>query len=170
MSKTDQDAIEFSSKSNAYHEFSNFSPQGIKIEGAYWPRRSNISSRPRNSPTCPNIRRRSEGLTLQRWPRRSGEPERSLLRDDWEDVKEAVMLEALRAQFQTHPALRRMLLETGERLLIEKAPSDSYWGCGRTGNGKNRLGVLLMQVLEELRIQDYQDLGTNPEETDQCGA
>ena len=28
---------------------------------------------------------------------------------------------------------------------------DEYWGCGRKGNGKNRLGQILMQVREQLK-------------------
>ena len=39
----------------------------------------------------------------------------------------------------------------GGALLVENAPGDAYWGVGKDGNGKNRLGVLLMEVREWLR-------------------
>jgi len=42
------------------------------------------------------------------------------------------------------------LLDTKTAILKEAAPRDYHWGIGKTGNGKNRLGVLLMKVREEL--------------------
>jgi ribA/ribD-fused uncharacterized protein len=75
-----------------------------------------------------------------------------LLRPDWEQVKEEVMLEALRVKFAL-PLLRQQLLETGDALLVEDSPFDSFWGAGRKGNGQNRLGKLLMRVRAEIRAQ-----------------
>ena len=76
------------------------------------------------------------------------------LRKDWEDIKEEVMLTGLRHKF-SNPELRKKLLTTGNEELIEGTTwHDNYWGicdcetCG--GQGKNRLGKLLMQVREEL--------------------
>lgn len=76
------------------------------------------------------------------------------LRKDWEDIKEEVMLIGLRHKF-SNPELRKKLLATGNEELIEGTTwHDNYWGicdceaCG--GQGKNRLGKLLMQVREEL--------------------
>ena len=59
------------------------------------------------------------------------------------------MRRALRAKFGAHPALRALLLATGARPLVENAPADYYWGCGRSGTGRNRLGVLLMALRAE---------------------
>ena len=76
------------------------------------------------------------------------------LRKDWEDIKEEIMLTGLRHKF-SNPELRKKLLSTGNEELIEGTTwHDNYWGicnckaCG--GQGKNRLGKLLMQVREEL--------------------
>lgn len=44
-----------------------------------------------------------------------------------------------------------MLLATGAEELIENAPTDYFWGCGRTGSGKNKLGHILMRVRQELK-------------------
>ena len=76
------------------------------------------------------------------------------LRKDRDDIKEEVMLTGLRHKF-SNPELRKKLLATGNEELIEGTTwHDNYWGicdcetCG--GQGKNRLGKLLMQVREEL--------------------
>jgi predicted NAD-dependent protein-ADP-ribosyltransferase YbiA (DUF1768 family) len=73
------------------------------------------------------------------------------LRADWEAAKEGVMKEGLRAKFSSNPTLANLLLSTGERRIVENSPRDSYWGIGKDGRGKNRLGALLMEVREELR-------------------
>ena len=73
------------------------------------------------------------------------------LRPDWEAVKEQVMLEVLRAKFTQHEDLKAVLLGTGDAKLVEHTEKDSYWGDGGDGSGKNRLGLLLMQLREELR-------------------
>ena len=67
-------------------------------------------------------------------------------RSDWEGVKEQVMLEGLQAKFTQNPKLGELLKSTGTQPLKEKAFWDGYWGTGRSGNGKNRMGVLLEQV------------------------
>jgi ribA/ribD-fused uncharacterized protein len=60
------------------------------------------------------------------------------------------MSKALRAKFAA-PALKTLLLSTGERPLVEDSPYDRYWGAGKDGRGKNRLGALLMELRDELR-------------------
>lgn len=76
--------------------------------------------------------------------------DRSLpLRKDWEEVKEEIMENALIVKFATYSNLEKLLLNTGTREIIEDSPVDYYWGCGKDGSGKNRLGILLMKVREE---------------------
>lgn len=73
-------------------------------------------------------------------------------RPDWEDVKQDVMLRAIRAKFQQHPDLRERLLATENRELIHYAPwGDTYWGVDKDMKGLNVQGKLTMQVREELR-------------------
>lgn len=74
---------------------------------------------------------------------------RVTIRDDWESVKEDVMLDLLRQKFQ-YPQYKKDLLETGDAYLEETNYwNDEYWGVCN-GKGKNRLGTLLMKVREEL--------------------
>lgn len=72
------------------------------------------------------------------------------LRPDWEQIKEEVMLTGLRLKF-AHPILRTQLIMTdGEDLMEGNWWGDTYWGVCN-GIGRNRLGVLLMQVRDEIR-------------------
>jgi len=73
------------------------------------------------------------------------------LRSDWEYIKINMMLSAIREKFNKDVRLKGLLLGTGHARLIENSPYDSFWGIGKDGKGKNQLGLLLMQVREEIR-------------------
>lgn len=68
------------------------------------------------------------------------------LRPDWEDVKEDVMREVCFAKFFQHDDLRIQLLATAPAELIEGNDwGDKEWGmCD--GEGKNKLGKILMSL------------------------
>lgn len=61
------------------------------------------------------------------------------------------MRETVRAKFAQHPEIAQRLLSTGEAKLVENTTDDHFWGCHSSGDGKNMLGVLLMEVRAELR-------------------
>ena len=79
-----------------------------------------------------------------------------ILCDNWEEIKDDVMLNALRLKFAILP-LREKLLTTGNEELVEgNTWHDNIWGncsCDRCKKieGQNKLGKLLMQVREEIR-------------------
>jgi len=80
------------------------------------------------------------------------------LRSDWEQVKDDVMLALVRAKFTQNEALATKLVGTnGEELIEGNYWHDIYWGkctCTRhRGQGKNKLGLILMQVRDELIMQ-----------------
>jgi len=72
-------------------------------------------------------------------------------RADWDAVKDDVMRVALRAKFTQHPALRALLLGTGDAVLVEHTRNDTYWADGGDGSGRNRLGELLVELRAALR-------------------
>lgn len=77
--------------------------------------------------------------------------DRSLpLRKDWEQVKDGIMKDAVRAKFMQYPELGRLLVSTGDAEIIEHTANDSYWADGGDGSGKNMLGKILMEIREEL--------------------
>ena len=76
---------------------------------------------------------------------------RVTLRADWENVKFQIMYEVCRAKFTQHPELAKMLLDTGDALLVEGNHwGDKVWGQVK-GEGQNRLGQILMRIRNELR-------------------
>ncbi len=73
------------------------------------------------------------------------------VRRDWDTVKLEVMGQAVRAKFTQITALKELLLGTGDAVLIEHNKNDSYWGDGGDGSGRNMLGIVLMELRDELR-------------------
>lgn len=82
---------------------------------------------------------------------RYAQDHKSEQRIGWDAIKVNVMKEILRAKADQHEYVRRKLLETGERELVENSWRDPYWGWGPNRDGLNRLGKLWMEVRTELR-------------------
>lgn len=66
-----------------------------------------------------------------------------------------VMKRALHLKFTQHKDLRKLLLHTGNRKLVEHTRNDNFWGDGGDGNGKNMLGKLLMELRHNLRMSNH---------------
>ena len=79
-----------------------------------------------------------------------------ILREDWEEVKDDIMYQALWLKFSI-PEFREKLLATGNKKLIEgNTWHDNTWGdcsCERCKDikGQNKLGKMLMQIREEIK-------------------
>ena len=73
------------------------------------------------------------------------------VRAGWHDVRVGIMRDILRAKAEQHEYVRRKLLATGDRELIEDSWRDAFWGWGEDKQGQNMLGKLWMEVRAELR-------------------
>ena len=69
--------------------------------------------------------------------------------DDWDELKEDIMKKILKIKF-SNPDLKKKLKDTKKlKLLNNTTYRDEYWGI-HLGKGKNKLGVLLMELRDEL--------------------
>jgi len=142
------EVIKFYRQGDAWGEFSNFSAHPIELDGKRWPTTEHYFQAQKFSDLASQRKIREApgpGEAARLGRRLPG------LREDWEQVKDDVMLRALRAKFTQHARLARLLESTGDAELIEHTKNDSYWADGGDGSGKNRLGILLMRLREELR-------------------
>ncbi|MER7417396.1 NADAR family protein [Micromonospora peucetia] len=94
------------------------------------------------------VRRARTPLRAAELGRDSSKP----LRRDWERVRDDVMRRAVATKFRTHADIRDILLSTGDEEIVEDTTTDHYWGRGRTGNGKNMLGRILVRTRSQLRV------------------
>lgn len=143
--------IQFYRVSDPFGEFSNFSPHGFELRGKPWPTSEHYFQAQKFAGS-----EHEEAVRLAKSPMiaaRMGRSRQRPLRSDWETEKENIMREALLAKFSQNPSLRSLLLGTGEAELIEHTSNDRYWGDGGDGRGKNRLGILLMELRKQLKNQ-----------------
>ncbi len=76
------------------------------------------------------------------------------LRDNWDNIKVSVMCELVFNKFKDHPSLAEKLIATGNAELVEgNCWGDKFWGRTESGLGVglNHLGLILMDVREDLR-------------------
>jgi ribA/ribD-fused uncharacterized protein len=143
--------IEFYRERDApYGCFSNFSKHSFTIGDRQWPTVEHYFQAQKfpGTPQEEAIRLAPDPMTAKN----RGNERTVPIRPDWEAVKDDVMREAVRAKFEQHPDIRAVLLGTGSEILIEAARNDGYWGYGPDGKGKNRLGQVLMEVRDALRM------------------
>jgi len=75
---------------------------------------------------------------------------RVALRQDWESVKDGVMYQVCSAKFGQNRELAKLLVETGDAVLIEgNTWGDRVWGMVNDV-GENRLGKILMKIRSEI--------------------
>ena len=113
------DPIYFYSRTSAFHEFSNFAPFGFEEDGAYWPTVEHYFQA-QKFPGAENAgyREKIRKATTPKEAKALGRTRNIVIRPDWEEVKEDIMLAALRKKFAASK-LRELLLSTGDRPLVE---------------------------------------------------
>ena len=137
-------AIYFYSANDAFGEFSNFSDHGIELEQLFYPTVEHFYQAQKfENPSY------SEKIRCAPTPKDAsilGKSRAEKLKEDWDILKNEIMMLGVQQKFETHHALKELLLSTKNQLLIESSPYDYYWGIGQQGNGFNHLGTLLMRV------------------------
>lgn len=144
--------IKFYSSGEEYGCFSNFSKHPIELNRNTWQTSEHYYQAQKFAGTVYEAKIREANGPMQ--AATEGRDKSKPLRKDWETVKEDIMYDAIYAKFTQHKDLQEILLSTDDSELIEDSPVDYYWGCGKDGTGKNRLGVLLMRLRDELREED----------------
>jgi len=140
--------IKFYRVNDAYGCFSNFSPHPVVIDGAEWrtsehyfqamkflDRKLQTKAREIISPMKVALFGRDRSLPL---------------RPDWDEVKDDVMRKVVFQKVIQNQEMFDTLLSTNDAEIIEHTKNDAYWADGGDGSGRNMLGIILMEVRDEL--------------------
>jgi ribA/ribD-fused uncharacterized protein len=138
------ETIHFSSKSPTFKEFSNFHKAKFLLDGKEWPTVEHYFQAQKFQ-TSPEYQEKIRSASEASKAKTLGSSKEYPIRNDWDTYREEVMKKALNAKFQQNLPLRDLLLSTKNSPLVE-ATTDPYWGEGRNKKGKNRLGLLLMEL------------------------
>lgn len=83
---------------------------------------------------------------------------------EWNEVCREVVFRGNLFKFSQNEGLRKYLLDTEDKIIVEASPTDTIWGIGLSQidprrfdesqwRGKNWLGIAIMQVREVFRRQ-----------------
>ena len=141
--------INFYKAQDEFGCFSNFSRHSVFLDDYQWPTSEHYfqAMKFQDPSLQENIRKELSPGTAARMGRDRSKP----LRKDWEQIKDDVMRKVVKAKFEQHPDIMKILLSTGDSTLVEHTINDSYWGDGGDGSGKNMLGKILMEVRDEVK-------------------
>ena len=103
----------------------------------------------------------NEGTTPQ-IARSLGRQVKNYNEKEWAIVREEKMFTAIMLKFQSDEKLKKQLLDTGNKILVEGTPFDPIWGVmikwdddrildEKNWKGQNLLGKVLMRVREDLK-------------------
>lgn len=99
-------------------------------------------------------------------------PFRDQTREDWLNIRVAVMKWVLRVKLrQHHKQFGLVLIETGDKMIVEESSKDLFWGAKRDADGMLRGANVLGRLLVELRLQldggrGLEDISSNPPNID----
>lgn len=98
--------------------------------------------------------------------KRLGRGVKNYVEQDWVTIRIDLVTEILLRKFAQNDDLLKILLDTGDRIIVEASPYDKVWGIGmgvdkypaiidqKNWKGENLLGICLMNAREELRNPD----------------
>jgi predicted NAD-dependent protein-ADP-ribosyltransferase YbiA (DUF1768 family) len=147
------DEVKYATSEHAYQE-AKFADEWYreKIRTAKTPNMARELAQCKDQPTHRWAWRRELNKTIQEAIKRG-----VTIREDWDKVKDQVMLKIVTAKFTQHKRLRAILISTRETIIRECSPRDSYWGTGKDGKGRNQLGITLMQVRQLIKDEQKQE-------------
>jgi ribA/ribD-fused uncharacterized protein len=160
-----KDALYFYDRNKPYYEFTNFfDMRGHQLNdrGVQWPSTEHyFQAQKFIYPNGVYNRNCYEAIRQANSPRQAFEIARVFkqsIRPDWcvrdrtgLQIRQQVMLEGLYLKFQQNADLKKLLLDTGDKVLVEDSPIDDLWGRGSNWQGNNELGQMLMAVRYYIR-------------------
>lgn len=140
------DAVLFYGPRDPNPYLSNFSDHSVMYLGSRWPTCEHAFQGAKFMKTDPGWADKIRRAKTPGEAKKYGVSREHPIVDGWDELRVRVMEEILRAKLEQHPALRKALLETGDRLIAENSPHDRFWGIGSDRSGLNTLGRIWMKI------------------------
>lgn len=144
----------FYNAGSPYYEFTNYYllAKPVEIDGKKWTTTEHYFQA-QKYPNTPWLQNKIQAAGTPREAFNIGrDSQYSQYKDkNWDTNKYQIMKKAVRAKFTQDEALKRLLINTGDKILVEDAGvKDADWGAGANYNGGNNLGKALMAIRDEL--------------------
>lgn len=126
--------IKFYKVNDDYGFMSNFAPYSFSDGSRIWPTSEHYFQAQKF--LVPQIQEKIRQIASPMDAALEGRNRQNPLRPDWEEVKDEVMLQALRMKFSQNPEIAKELLATGDAIIIEHTRNDAYWADGELALGR----------------------------------
>lgn len=131
-----------------YYVFDNFSSFQVEYKGKIYPTSEHAYQSQKFVNTDPKLAEDIRNAKSAHEAFKMAENNSDKKPKDWDNVKLDVMKEILICKVNQHEYVKKKLLQSGDREIVEDSWRDSYWGWGEDRKGKNHLGKLWMEVRE----------------------
>jgi ribA/ribD-fused uncharacterized protein len=139
--------------SNPYKAFSNLYLASFTIDGVVW-KSSEHYFQSQKFPDDPALQEAIRNTETPAFAKLTATTRgKGKVRQDLPQVRDSIMSRALYAKFTQNPELKKLLLSTGQRKLIDATLTDNYWGIGPPEK-RNKMGELLEELRTKLRNDD----------------
>ena len=125
----------------------NFSAFQVDIWGKTFPTSEHAYQWKKYEKSAPEIARQILQATSPNAVKNISDAHKVEVAKDFDKL--AVMEDVLRAKLAQHEKVRKVLVETGAKMIYENSPVDNYWGIG-DGGGQNMLGKLWMKLRKQV--------------------
>ena len=126
--------IKFYKVNDDYGFMSNFAPYPFSDGSKIWPTSEHYFQAQKF--LVPEIQEKIRQIASPMDAALEGRNRQNPLRSDWEEIKDGVMLQALRMKFSQNPEIAKELLATIDAIIIEHTQNDAYWADGEMALGR----------------------------------
>lgn len=135
-----------------FYIFSNFSSFQVEWRGRKWATSEHAYQAAHFFETAPELAEKIFHLPSAHEAFKLAKASGRFAPKNWEEIKVGIMEDICRHKLAQHEYVRRKLLQTGNRPLVEDSPTDACWGWGPNRDGRNELGKVWMRLRDELKI------------------
>lgn len=136
---------------NGWYVFDNFAPFQIEWRGKLYPTAEHAYQAAHFIISNPDI---AEIIRNTKSPREASDFANSNVNYEdpgWKDIKLSIMQEIVRCKMEQHEYIRKALLDSGDKYIVEMNDKDEFWGWGKNHKGRNELGKIWMQLRNEIK-------------------
>lgn len=133
-----------------YYVFSNFSSFVVRWKGKNWPTSEHAYQAAHFFKTAPALAKKIYKAKSAHEAYKIAKSNADKAPKNWEEIKVTVMEDIVRHKLKQNPYVMHKLIQTGNRLIVEDSPKDSFWGWGKDRRGRNELGKIWMKLRSEI--------------------
>ena len=114
----------------------NFSSFKVKVDGVLYSTVEHAYQASKFLQTAPEVAEEITNCYSAYDAQRIAHEHTDKQRADWDDGKVSIMERIVRLKLEQNPYVKKKLLQTGDYLICEDSPKDSFWGIGADKIGR----------------------------------